>query len=149
MCHGSAALAGSSKSCAAMCFVTNPICTASSAAMSDKLGNSSVQELGGLFSVRHSAVGPNLLAAEDNHHMYSAKACFWRSPCGVMQEPPGWDNSAKGHRRANGGVSQRQSRGSQHHESLLELKERVMARLQQVLLHTYPCLTRRSSSPAS
>lgn len=51
-----------------------------------------------------------------------------------MQEPPAWDSSAKGHRRGVADGSGGSGRGPalQQRESLLELKQRVMARLQQV-----------------
>ena len=53
-----------------------------------------------------------------------------------MQEPPTWDNSAKGHRRGvvDGLGGPGRGAAQQQRESLLELKERVMARLQQVVL---------------
>ena len=56
-----------------------------------------------------------------------------------MQEPPAWDSSAKGRRRgvADGSGGSGRGAAQQQHESLLELKQRVMVRLQQVTLSLY------------
>lgn len=51
-----------------------------------------------------------------------------------MQEAPAWDNSARGQRRGfpDGLGGSGRGAAQQQQESLLDLKQRVMARLQQV-----------------
>ncbi|KAL3161871.1 hypothetical protein ABBQ38_008960 [Trebouxia sp. C0009 RCD-2024] len=73
------------------------------------------------------------------------------SPTGPVQEPVAWDNSSKGLRRGGADGSGGSIRGAlpQQRETLLELKQRVMARLQQANEARYMNRSKRQGSSSA
>ena len=66
------------------------------------------------------------------YYLHDFLPLFW-------QEPPAWDKSHKGAGVRGGAGLQRGDRGVNQQESLQELKQRFMARLQQVGNPSQPC----------